>query len=272
MSRVDEIYQTLLVNNASGSSDLLKLTADWLRDALREGQPEKQILSNLEALCKAHPSMALLQNFSRFFHNIPPSPQRIHAWMEMYHKHETAACHAFSQHLSNFTNLLVHSYSGLLYQSITNVSNSLNVFCTESRPALEGRMLAQKLSKTHHKVYLISDMAAFSVISRVEVLAFGCDSITSRGIVNKIGTAALAEISQRQGRMNYFLGTTEKVLENWEDDFLLRQGSRNEIYEGNGSVHIENYYFDLTPRSCISGLFLETGVQGYFDDAQVTFG
>jgi translation initiation factor 2B subunit (eIF-2B alpha/beta/delta family) len=64
--------------------------------------------------------------------------------------------------------------------------------------------------------------------------------------------------------MNYYIGTTEKVLESWKDDFLLRQGSRDEIYEGDGSVHVENYYFDLTPASYISGLFLETGISRMF--------
>ncbi|MCI0605814.1 hypothetical protein L0156_22740 [bacterium] len=264
MTRVDETYQTLLANNYSGSSDLLRLTIDWIQETLREGQEEKQILLNLQTLCKAHPAMALLQNFSNFFRKIPLSPQRTQAWLEMYHKHETTACHKFSAHLSNFTNILVHSYSGLLHRSLKSVPNTLNIFCTESRPVLEGRSLAEKLSDSHHKVYLITDMAAFSVLSRVEVLAFGCDSITPRGIVNKIGTAALAELAQRQGRMNYFIGTTEKVLDSWEDDFLLRQGSRDEIYEGNGSVHVENYYFDLTSPPNISGLFLETGISRMF--------
>lgn len=264
MSRVDEIYQTLLKDNSSGSSDLLKKTADWIQEALRQGHEQKQIVANLEALCKAHPAMALLQNFSIFFHTVALSPERIQEWMEMYHKHEIAACNNFSAHLSHFTNILVHSYSGLLYQSLKNVSSTLNIFCTESRPVMEGRSLAEKLSHSHHKVYLITDMAAFSVISRVEILAFGCDSITPHGIVNKIGTSAMAEIAQRQGRMNYFVGTTEKVLETWEDSFLLRQGNREEIYKGNGSVHVENYYFDLTPPVHISGLFLETGISRMF--------
>jgi translation initiation factor 2B subunit (eIF-2B alpha/beta/delta family) len=264
MPRVDEIYQTLLVDNTSGSSNLLKKTADWIQEALRNGHEEQQILRHMEALCKAHPAMALLQNFSKFFHDTGLSPQRIQAWMEMYQKHETIACNNFSTHLSNFTNILVHSSSGLLYESLKNVSSTLNIFCTESRPMLEGRSLAEKLSKSHHKVYLITDLAAFSVVPRVEVLAFGCDSITPRGIVNKIGTAAMAEIAQRQGKMNYFIGTSEKVLEAWKDDFLLRQGGRDEIYAGNGSVHVENYYFDLTPPSHISGLFLETGISRMF--------
>jgi translation initiation factor 2B subunit (eIF-2B alpha/beta/delta family) len=108
-------------------------------------------------------------------------------------------------------------------------------------------------------------MAAFSVIQRVELLAFGCDSITPRGIVNKLGTAALAEIGLRQGKLSYFLGTTEKILNSWNDDILLRQGSRDEIYKKDGSIQIENYYFDLTPPEFAGGLFLETGISRMYE-------
>ena len=264
MTRQDEKYQALLKNNQSGSSDLLKQTIQWIHEQLRSGRDNAQILKDLKAICKAHPSMALLQNFAEFFHKIPLNGQRVDAWMVMYQKHESQASRKFSSHLGNFKNILVHSYSGLLYQSLLKVSNPLNIFCTESRPVFEGRMLAEKLADSQHKVYLISDMAAFSVISRVEIVAFGCDTITKRGIINKIGTAPLAEIAQRQGKMSYFIGTSEKVLKDWNDDFLLRQGSRDEIYSGNGKVQIENYYFDLTPVSNVSGLFLETGLSRIF--------
>ncbi len=64
--------------------------------------------------------------------------------------------------------------------------------------------------------------------------------------------------------MNYFIGTAEKVLEYWNDDFLLRQGSRTEIYPGKNTMQVENYYFDLTPPSNIGGLFLETGLSRMF--------
>jgi translation initiation factor 2B subunit (eIF-2B alpha/beta/delta family) len=269
MSRVDESYQTLLTDNHSGSSEILKGTVEWLRHALESNlQRETELLEKLEALRKAHPSMALLQNLWNYFQKASLTLPELEARIAVYDEHEQSACLQFSAFLSNFTNILIHSYSGMLYQSLRNVSGSLNIYCTESRPAFEGRALAEKLAETHHKVFLITDLAAFSILPRVEITAFGCDSITPRGIVNKIGTAALAETAQRQGRMNYFIGTSEKVLENWNDDYLLRQGSREEIYRGNSSVQVENYYFDLTPPPCVGGLFLETGLQGYFDDAK----
>jgi translation initiation factor 2B subunit (eIF-2B alpha/beta/delta family) len=269
MSRVDESYQTLLTDNNSGSSDILKSTFEWLYHTLElHDQHESQILLKLDALCKAHPCMALLQNFYAFFRTGQLTLPRVDAWMEMYQTHDESACHQFAVHLSNFTNILVHSYSGMLLESLKSVPNTLNIYCTESRPIFEGRRLAERLAETHHKVYLITDMAAFSVLPRVELTAFGCDAITPRGIVNKIGTAPLAESAQRQGRMNCFIGTSEKLLEDWNDDFLLRQGSREEIYTGNLMVQVENYYFDLTPPPCVGGLFLETGLQGYFDDAK----
>ncbi len=128
MTRVDESYQTLLANNYSGSSDLLKSTIQWLQEAFREGQTENQVRLDLEGLCKAHPSMALLHNLSAFLHKISPNPQRIDAWMDMYQKHEAAACKKFAKHLSNFTNILVHSFSGLIYESLKNVPTSSEYF------------------------------------------------------------------------------------------------------------------------------------------------
>jgi translation initiation factor 2B subunit (eIF-2B alpha/beta/delta family) len=265
MTRTDEAYQALLADNHSGSSELFKATIEWIELALCAKQGEKQIMAALKQLGKTHPAMALLDNFCGFFRQIPLSTSRLHAWMQKYRKHEADACKNFASLLSNFTNILVHSNSGLLFKSIRSVSKTLNVFCTESRPAMEGRSLAEKLADSAHKVYLITDMAAFSVIPRIEVLAFGCDSITPRGIVNKLGTSALAEIAQRQGKMNYFVGTTEKILDHWNDDILLRQGSRDEIYDKNGSIQVENYYFDLTPPELLGGVFLETGISRIYE-------
>jgi translation initiation factor 2B subunit (eIF-2B alpha/beta/delta family) len=269
MTPVDEAYQDLVDDNHSGSSELFKATIQWIEMALSAKETEKQIMADLLHLCKTHPAMAILQNFCSFFRQIPLSTSRLHAWMQKYRKHESEVCKHFASFLSNFTNILLHSNSSLLFKSLKSVTKTLNIFCTESRPALEGHYLAERLADSCHKVYLITDMAAFSVIPRVEVLAFGCDSITPRGIVNKLGTAALVEIAQKQGRMNYFIGTTEKILNEWNDDILLRQGARAEIYDKNDSIQVENYYFDLTPPELIGGVFLETGISRMYEKTPI---
>lgn len=255
-----ESLNSLIHDTQAGSSELLRRMVDWTLSALKSGQSVEKTLNDLSYLCQTHSSMVLLQSFHKFFLRIPLNESRIKAWLEMYLKHETAACQHLANHLANFKNVMVHSNSGLLQTALRMVEKPLNVFCTEGRPALEGRVMAEKLARTKHKPYLITDMAAFSVIPRVEVLAFGCDAITSRGAVNKIGTAALAAAALHAGKKAYFLATSEKIVEGWSEDFLLRQGTVTELYNGMESIQVENYYFDLTPMNLISGIFLEGGL------------
>lgn len=256
-----ERFEELINDHHSGSSVLLRRTIDWILAAFDEGQDASTVQDGIDKLCHEHPSMALLHNLRAFFERIAPNPNRVKAWLDMYLKHESASCRIFAAYLANFKNVLIHSNSGVVGAALAEAQSPLNIFCTEARPAFEGRMLAQKLSQTRHKVFLITDMAAFSVIPRVEVMAFGCDAVTPRGFVNKIGTCALAGAASAAGKKVYFVASTEKCVDQWSEDFLLRHGPREEIYDGDEAIHVENYYFDLTPPRLTSGLFLETGLK-----------
>ena len=254
-------FQKLIADNLSGSSSILRMTIDWILISLKEGVDGQSILDDLQSLCAHHPAMALLQNLHRSFTPQSLKESSIHEWLNTYRQHETDACRHFAGHLSNMKSVLVHSNSSLLLASLQSVAPSLSIFCTESRPAFEGRLLAETLSRTHHRVCLVSDMAAFSMIARVDALAFGCDSITSRGIVNKIGTAPLAQAARIEGKRNYFVATSEKWLPVWNDSLLTRQGSPQEIYDGSLSLPSTNYYFDLTGPGDIHGVFWENGLE-----------
>jgi translation initiation factor 2B subunit (eIF-2B alpha/beta/delta family) len=136
----------------------------------------------------------------------------------------------------------------------------IKIFCTESRPALEGILLAEQLSRAGHTVTVTTDMGAFPLIRQVDALAFGCDALTKKGIVNKIGTSALAFAATAVGKNTFFVATSEKSAESWEDSFLLRNGSGDQIYAGKEGITVNNFYFDLTPPDYISGLYLENGL------------
>jgi translation initiation factor 2B subunit (eIF-2B alpha/beta/delta family) len=260
MSELVNSFQSLMNDHTSGSSELLKKTVIWILAALKKQQNAEKILEGIRKLSSEHSSMAVLYNLSRSFEKSPLTAAKIKAWLETYQTHEAAACEHFAKKAAVFKNVLVHSNSGLLTTALSAVETPLNIFCTEGRPAYEGRIIAERLSNTKHRIYLITDIAAFSVIRRVEILAFGCDAITRRGFVNKIGTASLAEAAQMSGKKSYFIGTTEKKIAGWTDEFLLRQGPSDEIYHGNKNIHIENYYYDLTPFESASGTFLEDGL------------
>lgn len=258
---IQGLFQELRDDHVLGSSELLRKVTDWLLVALDSGEDSDDLLNQLRLLCAEHPSMVLLQNFDAFFQKISLNANRIKAWLEMYQKHEAASCRYLANHLSIFNNILVHSNSGMLTTAFEMTETPLNIFCTEGRPAYEGRWMAEKLSRTKHKIFLISDLAAFSVLPRVEMLAFGCDAITPRGFVNKVGTCPLATAAMSAGKKNYFVATTEKYVDHWSEDFLLRKGPREEIYSGTEPIQVENYYFDLTPPDRANGVFLETGLK-----------
>jgi translation initiation factor 2B subunit (eIF-2B alpha/beta/delta family) len=102
-------------------------------------------------------------------------------------------------------------------------------------------------------------MGAFPLIRQVDALAFGCDALTKRGIVNKIGTSALAFAATAIGKNTVFVATTEKCAESWQE-ILSRQGPGEQIYSGKEGITISNVYFDLTLPQHISCLFLENGL------------
>lgn len=254
-----DLYASILTDNQSGSSGILRNAVDWLCDSLASGADPRDIMSGLREICQRHGSMALLQNLKTALLEQPLTISAIQEWMENYRKHEQEACRHFSERLTEHRDILVYSNSGILESSLVKVPIKLHVYCMESRPGREGIVLAEKLARSHHRVTLLTDLAAFSVIERVDALAFGCDAITPQGIVNKIGTAALAAAARATGTKNYFVGTSEKKLDFWKKEYLDHQGSREEIYSGDEPIQVQNFYFDLTPLEYVSDLFLESG-------------
>lgn len=251
--------QDLFLDIRSGSSEILKGAVEAIRNSMIAGTDPEEILVELDALCGAHPSMAVLRKLNQQLRQDRITVERLDLWLSAYQNHEASACQQFATHLEQYNTVLVHSNSGLLRLSFQEMRRRIHVFCTESRPAFEGRTLAEELARLGHRVTLISDFAAFSVVERVDVLAFGCDALTKRGIVNKIGTSPLAFIGKSGGKDSYFVATSEKWVDEWDDALLFRQGALNQIYAGPESIRVENFYFDLTPPELVAGLFLENG-------------
>jgi translation initiation factor 2B subunit (eIF-2B alpha/beta/delta family) len=250
----------LISDVTSGSSEILSRAADALRDSIHRGKNPDEIMAEFNIVCTAHSSMVLLKNLKKHFESKGLSEHSLDSWLQMYQEHERSACRWFSSHLEQYDQILVHSNSGLLLKSFQLMKRRIKIFCTESRPACEGIFLAEQLSRAGHNITVTTDMGAFPLIRQVDALAFGCDALTKKGIVNKIGTSALAFAARAIGKNTFFVATSEKFAENWEDTYLLRQGSGDQVYSGKESITVQNFYFDLTPPEFISGLFLEDGL------------
>jgi len=259
MPRTVKSFKALLQDSESGSSSLLQMAAAWALSEVKKKGGADKVRAGLTELATRHSSMALLGSFSRHLQATAPTRDSIEKWIDSYKKHEDEACRLFAEYLSRYRSILVHSNSAILARSLLSVPESLQIYCTESRPLLEGKSLAETFARSKHKVILLTDIAAFRIVPVVDLLAFGCDAITTRGVVNKIGTAALAQAGKISGKDSCFVGTSEKVVPEWKDSFLERHGLSKELYTGKQPLEVQNYYFDLTPPEFVRYVFLETG-------------
>ncbi len=143
--------------------------------------------------------------------------------------------------------VLTHSYSSTVKRALElgmNSGRSLMVFVTESHPGLEGKQLAKDLINIGLTVKLVADSAVTSILSDVDLVLVGADSVLADGsLVNKVGTGNIAELAKARGIPVFVICETAKFS---TVDFL------GEAVQASG-------LFDLTPRDYISKFITEIG-------------
>jgi translation initiation factor 2B subunit (eIF-2B alpha/beta/delta family) len=243
------------------SCELLEKTATWAIERLSAGEADRSVTVTLQRLADEHPCSGLLQNFNRFFQKIPANPARVQAWLEMCQKHQAAAAAFSAAHMEKFDSMLIYGGGLLMQRALQAMTRPATVFVASSPVSPDGIRFAEHISGMPHRTYLVLEMAAFSTLDRVDCIFSGCSALTPRGIVHKIGAAAVCAAAKAAGKKVYFVATSEMKLDEWRDESLLCQGPRSEIYAGgNGRIRVENYRFDLTPNERTDGVFLETGL------------
>lgn len=137
----------------------------------------------------------------------------------------------------------------------------INVICAESRPGCEGREMAEALAESGTPVRLIVDAGAVGAVAQADIVLVGADSLSAGGLVNKVGTRALALAARTSGVPFYSLCSSEKFLPQGCALPPQHPFPAAEIWEdAPASVSIDNYYYDTTPRSEMTGVVTEQGV------------
>ncbi len=173
-----------------------------------------------------------------------------------------------ADYLKRFDRVMTYSRSSTVWRALSLQparKHELTVYCSESRPMLEGQTLASELGWAGLEVILGIDMALFGWLRDVQALVVGADAISTSGVLNKIGTAPLVEAAASQDVPRIVLSTTSKFL---PGEYLLEQGLRGgdptEVMPvPNKNVRIVNVYFDITPLEKISLVITEEGLLEY---------
>lgn len=182
---------------------------------------------------------------------------------ELGRRSERIAAHTLSL-LPDDCAVLTHSRSSTVLAALQLAATSgrlAQVVCTESRPGYEGRTTAATLAEQGVKTALITDAAAAHFLGRVNLVLVGADSISREGLVNKMGTYALALAARDRRVPFYALCGTEKFLPSNHAYFSIAPQDPQEVWpEHPQGVEVLNLYFDVTPLKYLSGVVTEQGV------------
>jgi translation initiation factor 2B subunit (eIF-2B alpha/beta/delta family) len=106
------------------------------------------------------------------------------------------------------------------------------------------------------------DMALFERLPEAQLVVVGADAVFPHGVVNKLGTHALAQIAQHQHIPIYSLCTTNKFLPAEATSLLqITEHPGSDVWpQAPAGLDIRNHYFDTTPLELFNGIVCEDGV------------
>jgi translation initiation factor eIF-2B subunit delta len=280
----EALVNPIRADNTSGAAELAKAAAmavlEWIDQTSAFPVPlwKAELSSFASALYMAQPAMAPLFNLINNILLVLEST----AVQQEVQLAERRAVQAFlaqgtyaNRRLAMATlgllprdaRILTYSYSSSVLTVLLEAyarQHLSAVFCTESRPMLEGQRLTRELRKTGMAVEFGVDAAIATFTERAHVALVGADSITVQGVVNKLGTTGLALACRHAGIPCYVVGDRQKWIPAAaampEFGQLKPEG---EVWrDPPAGVTIRNTYFECTPMELFSGIIGEDGPLG----------
>ncbi|WP_297025918.1 hypothetical protein [Thermoplasma sp.] len=249
MARSDqEEFRSIIDDNTSGSVELSMRVFSFLHR-----HPERRYY---ETILESFVGMALVRNAARIAISDPDmSPDNFRDIM-------------LTQERKSIENAL----NGIDAEAITTMSNSHNVrefisssdsikrvYVLESRPMLEGRIMAKTLYESGKDVYLVTDAEMCLALSMSDAVVVGSDSVLSDlTLIHKVGTLPLAICAYSNGLPFYSITMSMKFEQDYKskDYPEFRQHPCSEMgYDGK----CLNVYFEKTGSAYISAFFSDTG-------------
>lgn len=171
-----------------------------------------------------------------------------------------------SRKIKNNKVIFTHCHSGTVMAILKEAAKTrkFKVYCTETRPSLQGRLTAVGLAKAKIPVRLFTDASARYAIKKANIAFFGVDAITSEGkIINKMGTEMFADIAEKYDVPVYF------CTDSWKYDPLtvfgfeeaIERRDKKEVWDkAPKGVEISNLAFEIVEPELATGIISELGV------------
>jgi len=162
--------------------------------------------------------------------------------------------------IKNTKSIFTLSNSKTVYEVLKRFfceNQNICVFVSESRPALEGRVLVKKLLTMGMKVTLLTDCQLAESIAECDVIFLGADKILRNGdVVNKTGSKNVGIIARHYGKPVFALSSTSKFSKQKKFKHTLHAQEEVWTYK-HRNLKIENNYFEVVPRTLITKIITE---------------
>jgi translation initiation factor 2B subunit (eIF-2B alpha/beta/delta family) len=230
----------------------------------------------VQALLAAQPSMAPLLNLANQVllacpdTLTPPTARRqlqrlLSTFRQQTRQSLTSLCQQTLVMLPPQATVLTYSNSATVIAALRYAHERgrlQRVILSESRPAYDGRPQTLALLTHGLTVEYSVDMGLFKRLPEAQVILVGADAIFPHGVVNKMGTQALALLAQQAGIPIFSLCSSNKFLPAAAASLLqfVDRPSQEVWPDAPPDVSIRNRYFETIPLPLCSGIISEHGI------------
>ncbi len=169
--------------------------------------------------------------------------------------------------IENNTIIFTHCHSSTVSNALIYThkhGKKFEVYNTETRPLLQGRITATELAKADIKVTHFVDSAARIALKKSDLFLIGADAITVEGkVINKIGSELFAEIAHKLDVPLYVCSDSwkfdPKTIFGYEE--IIEKRPEKEVWPNiPKNVKVNNLAFEKIDPSLITGIISELGV------------
>ena len=159
--------------------------------------------------------------------------------------------------------IYTHCHSSTVTSALINAfkKHKFQVHNTETRPLFQGRKTAKELISKGIKVSLYDDSEMQEAIKDIDIILVGADWINNKGVVNKVGSSLVADISNHYKKPLYILADSWKFS---NKNLKIEQRPSKEIWNyKNKNLKIINEAFDIIPKKNIKAIISELGILSF---------
>ena len=257
-------------------NDALSLFDDVAKEALADPSGGESVFNRaVRRLATGQPSMApvlnLINAVCQFKTESGPDWEvfrtRLGGWREAFLEREEAILRRVDDAPMVGSTVATFSNSSTVASMIIACHKRFGwpqlVLCGEGRPMLEGLIMARRLKSEGVSATLYTDAALMSRVEIADVVWVGGDSLSREGLVNKVGSRALAILALMGSKPFMSFLTSDKLLApGLMEYFRYAPHNPREIAadEADG-LDIVNEYYENVPLELVTGVITEDGLR-----------